>query len=758
MLACSRLPFSNTPHEYKDVSVAQPFSSIEHILQRHNDDLYRLALLLTPNTSSASDTVVRAIRHLIAAPPDVPNEDVYIQALVQELPPERQLRVRRVLPEWVMTAPDAHAATCVALARLPRQQRLVLALAALQHWDAEHIAQFISGDVTVAQTLTRDALLALAPEVVPESNIASMRGDRAPDACRPTRAALGMNDAALRHDPAVRGHLALCSACRAAEQDWQQLSDAINDALRSALRAEHMPATLNAQLHDILAVQPQPSRFSPQLSTAWRRALFPLAIVLLIAVLVVPKTRSSISETGAAVASPAPSELVRRAAANLYQPPAAERAAHEHDVWHGQWQVRWDFSDMSYAILNGDMWRDMDSNQHRIQLVHEQGGGPFEFELADGQNIVYYATTENYGNSLYPLVFGTNNARLTLQVPADAQGRMLEARLGAGAWGLAQLYLQRAAAASDLRSWGQQRAVDGTPMEVLGFSSASPLDIPRDAPGAATNLPTILLTIDLENSTLREVRELVGTPGAEQVGHTIWRFVGGEWISAAPQINAAFSLGQAWNGIGSFNDFTQTVANPALPIIAGDAVHPLSDAMANQRAWGWLPSAPPPGITSAMLFVSDVHPIGAMYNTAAYMGTGYYLVLQSGFLEGNEHIQLPGNNVEQRERNDRTIQIMPGVHEQYEAMVFPTNQPRQFIHLIAQGFSRAELLQIIVGLRPLDSQSYQSQVHLFSDAQRTDSSAYNALLGVLMPAVVLPKLFNRKPPFHLVTPAPFVLH
>ena len=522
--------------------MAHALAKIEQTLQRYSDDLYRLALLLTLNTHCASAALVSAVRRLVAAAPAAPDEDSLIHALVAALLPERPRRMRRSLPEWVAAAPDDYAATCGALARLPRQQRLVLGLAALQHWDMEHIAQFTGGDVTVTQTLTRDALLALAPQIIPQSNIAAMHGEFAPAACQATRTALGMNNATLRHDPAVRGHLALCSACRAVEQDWQQLADAVDGALRGALREERMPAALSAHLQDVLAAATQPPRSTPRLSAAWRRALLPLGIVALIAVLVFPKARSTVSEMGTAVASPAPLDLVQRAAANLYQPPAAERAEHERDVWHGQWQVRWDFNDTSYAILNGDLWRDMASSRHRVQLVHEKGGGPFEFELADGKNRVYYATTENYGSSLYPLVFENDNARLTLQVPADEQPAMLEARLGAGAWGLAQKYLQQAAAASDLRSWGQQRAADGSTVVVLGFRGMSPLGLPAGAPGAAANPPTILLTINLNDGTLREVRELIGPPGGEQVGRTIWRFVGGEWISASPQITAAFSL------------------------------------------------------------------------------------------------------------------------------------------------------------------------------------------------------------------------
>jgi hypothetical protein len=701
-------------------------------LQRHGDDIYRMALLLTPDSSSAATALSRAVRGLAAASPAVPDEAALINALIMELPPERARYIQRGLPEWVVAAPNNYAATCVATARLPRQQRLVLGLLTLWQWDAERIAQFIGGDVSATQAMTRDALLALAPQAMPDLDTDAMRSANVPDACRSTRAALGLNDAALRHDPAVRGHLALCSDCRAVEHDWQQLSDAVEEALRNALRQEHMPAVLGAEVQAGLAAPAQSSRALPRIPTRWWRVLLPLGVVALIAILVFPKSSPAAPESNTAASALDPLPLVQRAAANLYQPPTDERAQHPYDVWHGRWQMRWDFSDNSYATLVGDVWRDTGSNRHRVQLVHEKGGGPFEFELADGQKLVYYATTENYGDSLYPRVFDNNNARLMLHVPNDEQPRMLEARLNTGAWGLARAYLQHAAAAKDLRSWGQQRTPDGATVVVLGFRGASPLGLPAGAPDAEANLPTILLTINMNDSTLREVRELTGPPGGEQIGRTIWRFAGGEWISTTPQISAAFSLEQAWNGIGSFRDLGQTVANPALPVVAGDTVHPLADAVTNQLIWGWLPATPPPGTTAAVLFENTARATNTFDGIAVYTGDGRYLAVQSVFLGDNAHITLPGGNVEQSNHGDKIVQLQPGIHHGYEAVVEGVAQsdlPNMSVQLSARGFSRDELLQVISGLRPLDAQSYRAQEHLFSDTLRNNSAESDVRAG-----------------------------
>ena len=135
-----------------------------------------------------------------------------------------------------------------------------------------------------------------------------------------------------------------------------------------------------------------------------------------------------------------------------------------------------------------------------------------------------------------------------------------------------------------------------------------------------------------------------------------------------------------------------------------------------------------------MLLTNNVNPsYGAMRaGGAVYTGAGRYLALQSGWTDV-ANLPLRGSNVEYSNQEDRAIQLQPGVHQQYEAVTFPNdpNQSGMFTRLSARGFSRDELLQIISGLRPLDTQSYQAQARLFADAQRSDPAAFDALLGAL---------------------------
>src|SRR4029453_1450090 len=90
------------------------------------------------------------------------------------------------------------------------------------------------------------------------------------------------------NDPAVRGHLALCAACRDAEQSWLRLRSAVDDALRGALRPVRLPDELADRLSEAAALQPRAARawlVDPRL----RIALVALPVLALIAFLVFPR-------------------------------------------------------------------------------------------------------------------------------------------------------------------------------------------------------------------------------------------------------------------------------------------------------------------------------------------------------------------------------------------------------------------------------------------------------------------------------------
>src|SRR5262245_24669945 len=106
---------------------------LEHALRRHGDDIYRLALLLAPNTTDADEALLAAARRLASAG-TAPDERALLAALREVLPRERRGLGRRQLPAWATPPPQRASAArlLAALARLPRQQRLALGLTLLR--------------------------------------------------------------------------------------------------------------------------------------------------------------------------------------------------------------------------------------------------------------------------------------------------------------------------------------------------------------------------------------------------------------------------------------------------------------------------------------------------------------------------------------------------------------------------------------------------------------------------------------------------
>ncbi|HEU5086835.1 MAG TPA: hypothetical protein VFT99_05295, partial [Roseiflexaceae bacterium] len=106
----------------------QSTPTLEQVLERFGDDLYRLALLLTADTAQAYAVLVRAASHLTENITDL-SSGVPIGALLAALPPERRAAARRA-PEWVATHDprSLEGRVVAAVARLPRMQRLALGL------------------------------------------------------------------------------------------------------------------------------------------------------------------------------------------------------------------------------------------------------------------------------------------------------------------------------------------------------------------------------------------------------------------------------------------------------------------------------------------------------------------------------------------------------------------------------------------------------------------------------------------------------
>jgi DNA-directed RNA polymerase specialized sigma24 family protein len=705
----------------EDARVTTP-TALERAIQRYGDDWYRLALLLTSDENIAVAALRDAASRLTASQADILHEPDLVRALFAALPKERRrLRPRR-LPAWArLPAARPEAPLVAALARLPRQQRLALGLLLLRGFEPPQAAAMLGGDEAHIRTLMRDALRSLAPRVRPPLTLADLDADSAPEACRPTRMALALGSDLAHADSTARGHLALCAACRAAEQTWAQLTIATENALRGVLRRAALPDQLANDLRNAsISALPQP-RLSILVGHRKRLAALAAVVLAVVALLVLPGRRESpatngLSNTGAALA---PYDLVARAHDRLYAPPDG------NGIWHGRWEIRWTFPAGSYALLNADAWIDTASSRHRVQLTHHDGGSPFEFELADDTDNLWYATTPNYNISLAPASFESARLRALLRLkPADKQ-RMLQARLESGAWDIAAAYLRQATAARDLNSWGRQRTADGAMLDVLGFDGVSPLAPPADAPDQPSIPTTILLSIDAQSGALREVRELIGPEGAERSTRTTWRYVDGEWLADERQIADTFDVQRAWNGIGGFAR-QAGIADPALPLEAADQTMSLAQVVQGSRTLQ-LPSAPPAGATRAILLTDPANPA----ITTVYIGAGRRLELRTFPSNGIVEPDLEG--ADQITINGQQVFLRPFGGQGYQArLIYRGLQPDSITTWIgALGYTRAELLDLLRGLGPPTTASYRAQASLFADPQPHDAAAVEALLAGL---------------------------
>src|SRR5262245_25520872 len=125
----SRIFSLQTPSVDEDAPVTTTPTPLERALQRHGDDLYRLALLLTPDEAHAAAALRGAGPRLADIPPDALAEPALVRALLAALPSRRRrVRLGR-LPAWArLPKTRAEAPLVAALARLPRQQRVALGL------------------------------------------------------------------------------------------------------------------------------------------------------------------------------------------------------------------------------------------------------------------------------------------------------------------------------------------------------------------------------------------------------------------------------------------------------------------------------------------------------------------------------------------------------------------------------------------------------------------------------------------------------
>ncbi len=692
-----------------------PLPQPEALLQRHGDAFYRIATLLTARPADAERLLESALR---SAPPELLSEQHVYAALLRAPVSRRQ-------PAWADPAVDG--GVLARLGRLPILERMIVGLTLLRGLDATAIAQALDREPADIARIFRAAVQQVAAEA--PTTRTQIDPAMAPPRCRPTRQALAQGDPAALDDPDIRGHLALCPDCRAAQHRWADMIERVDLRLREAFRTVRLPDGFAERLRPANRATPPLHKLAMYLSV-------PLAVAVVIALLVLPYRNAS----GTAPTAAAPTdarELVNRAIATLYQP------ASDGGVWHGMWQIRWDFSNRTFALLNADAWVDAERGQRRLQLVHQAGGGPYEFAMGDGSERFWYATTDLYGGSIYPQQLRSTDPRQIEMAlgPADQQA-FYDARLESGAWGIARRYLDTASTAP-LQSWGTQRDESGRVLSVIGYRGASPLGLPVGVPNNAVAEATMLLVIDSVSGRLHEIRELIGPAGGEQISRTVWRFLGEERLERGSEAEArAFNIGAAWNGTGTFaRQFV--AAGPATPLMPRSRLQQPTSAI-DPANWPSLPAALPPGISDVYLFLrTDAGDRAPNQGVAVYQGEGRSLSI--GYAQGfaTESFTFAEGQAEQFRRAGKSIVMMPGLRQRYQVIVTaspPGSASGGPTYIITEGFTRDEVVSIVEQMQVPSLTALVSQWPVFR-GRTTEASAVMPLLAALTP------ISSRQPSF-----------
>jgi hypothetical protein len=685
---------------------------LDEAVRRYGDDLYRAAVLLSPTPQQAAVTLLTMLRRLAQDHPAGVEEGDLLTALAAALPHERRSLLPQRSPAWTHPSSERaeDAPLLAAIAGLPRVERQALVPLILRTADPAAAARSLFGSEIRFRPQERDAMLALAPhsglDLAPEDLEPHFPGAE----CRAVQAAIALNDPALHTDTSLRGHLALCSSCRNVARSWAALRERVAEALRGGLRELYLPPALAADIQELLTPGQHARRH--HWGGIWlQRGLLIGAVLICLLLLLIPRPQAApVTDALPAPSGENPKRLLERAVDQVYAPPEGG------GVWRSRYMMIWTFADGSYAPLIGSLWIDTTSSRHRIQLIHEQGGGPFEFELADGSGSLWYAVTGYYGAAIYPVprVTRTDAARVRLLATDQVIEQHLEARLATGAWGLPQRYLRQALAAESIQSWGGSTLDDGTRLEVLGFRGRSPLSMPLSESGPA-NDATILLTIETQTGRLREVRELLGQPGTQQVARTTWSYLEGDWLPSGRAV-IDLSLASAWNGAGGFEN--QSASSTQIPVIPQWALLALPEARDNISIASRLvvPSEVPGDTNRALLVEAGSLPsLGSPGPCALYFGADHVVGVCSLIPQPSEtnrfSVSVPNTGEYLRLDDDRMAWLITEPTQRHRAYVLRNDRP--IATLITIGLDREGMVRLLSSLGPLTNEVYQAQERLF---------------------------------------------
>jgi hypothetical protein len=539
---------------------------MQEIVRQQGTTLYRLAVLLTNQISEADQLMRRMTQRAIKEPQETSFHSL-LALLLQEAERQHKRHSKKLFRLSLQAQPSegelyAGPNRTSPFTDLPFGQRRILALVSQLGYDDAHTGQ----------------ALGLAQEQAASERVAALEGLAAAaelklphavsnDFCFGVRKQMQLHNDRELLEPHLRSHLALCRECQAYLRVWNELSERLDQNLRSTMRQLSIPAALQSELLGTIehASQKRPWWQTFLSGRPARLSALAAVVVALIAALVLPGFFDGPTTTTATQSRLSEQDLramLERAYDLHFQAPRGS------GVWHARWEARWYFPNGKYAPMHLDAWYDgSEPSRYRFQAVHASGGALYELQVSDGMRELWYALGPSYFDSLYgnlgitPETEQLVRRRLSPEQLQEA-GRL---RLESGAWNIGPSYLKEALRASELQTLGRQPLGNRT-VQIVSFVSQSSLGFPKDHPLYSPRI-TVLLGIDVEDGRLRLVTELDGTAQIEQASLRTWQMINEEWVYDRREIDRIFMAQRAWNGFESFPEVaTGTVEDLQYPL------------------------------------------------------------------------------------------------------------------------------------------------------------------------------------------------
>ncbi len=430
--------------------------SAQRARTRYAAALYRSALLWDPHPGRAGRAVITAFGAITWD--DVLLDDRLEARLVANFPPLPRFRSRP--SRWTVNLPPIFRA-------LSPNTRLALGLRVVRGMATPLIAQALRLSLPDTQTLLIDGGRAL-------SGIAETLG-AACQSCWSAR---------LDDPGAGRSHLLSCLTCRVAIPRCEQAERVLGEQLGRAVGSLPLPPAIDEALATTLDAGIYTGH-----TLLWRRPAFlqgAAVLCILLGLLVLFWPRGTTRFPAAVTAASTPAAIVAAARASYSAVPPSS------GILHRRWAITLGQPQLNFQA---DEWVDpLHPERHRMQLMADRRVA--EWEVGDGQDhLLYMSTLAPYFCGASPIgVQSHTNERNSWTMSPTQQATMRTARWYHGPWATGLHYLDLAATADTLRSLG-----------IAGSGPAATLTLSAEG---HTISGTLLLRFDPVNHALREVREL----------------------------------------------------------------------------------------------------------------------------------------------------------------------------------------------------------------------------------------------------------